>query len=67
MDRHATDSEFHSYGKFFMYASREIRKLDAMNKSPLFGLYSETISGLDVIRAYKRTSPVRPTSLDSNR
>ena len=53
-----SDMPTDSFGRFFLAASSELRKLDALHKSPLFGLYSETSSGLDVVRAYKRTPQV---------
>jgi len=34
--------------------SRELKRLDSISKSPIFAHFSETLSGLSIIRAYKR-------------
>jgi ABC-type multidrug transport system fused ATPase/permease subunit len=37
---------------FYRNASREIKRLDAISRSPLFAHFSETLTGLSTIRAY---------------
>lgn len=39
--------------KYYRHASREIKRLDAIARSPLFAHFSETLSGLSSIRAYR--------------
>lgn len=33
--------------------SRELKRLESVNKSPVFVLFSETMAGLSVIRAFR--------------
>ncbi|XP_037284166.2 ATP-binding cassette sub-family C member 9-like isoform X2 [Rhipicephalus microplus] len=38
---------------FFRHSSRELQRLDSITKSPVFSHFSETLSGLSTIRAYR--------------
>jgi ABC-type multidrug transport system fused ATPase/permease subunit len=40
--------------KYFRKSSREVKRLDAISRSPLLSLFSETINGLSTIRAFKQ-------------
>mmetsp|Transcript_15128 Transcript_15128/g.22753 ORF Transcript_15128/g.22753 Transcript_15128/m.22753 type:complete len:715 (+) Transcript_15128:462-2606(+) len=40
--------------KTFLKTSREVKRLDALSRSPVFSLISETLDGLTTIRAYDR-------------
>jgi len=37
---------------FYISSSRQIRRLDSINKSPLFSHFAETIVGAQTIRAF---------------
>ncbi|XP_070560016.1 ATP-binding cassette sub-family C member 9-like [Ptychodera flava] len=39
--------------RFFITTSRELQRLDNINKSPVFAHFSETLGGLSTIRAYR--------------
>ncbi|KAI1323641.1 hypothetical protein F5Y16DRAFT_332446 [Xylariaceae sp. FL0255] len=39
-------------GRFYLRASRELKRLDSVNRSPLFQQLGETLSGVTTIRAY---------------
>ncbi|KAH6934049.1 hypothetical protein HPB50_019791 [Hyalomma asiaticum] len=41
---------------FFRHSSRELQRLDSITKSPVFSHFSETLSGLSTIRAYREES-----------
>ncbi|GAB9477499.1 Abc transporter c family member 2, partial [Globisporangium polare] len=40
-------------GIYFKKTSREIKRLEGITRSPIFSLFSETLSGLHTIRAFK--------------
>lgn len=40
--------------KYYLATSRELKRLDATTKSPVFASFSETLSGLSTIRAYRQ-------------
>lgn len=37
----------------YRFASREVKRLDSITRSPLFQQFSETLNGLETIRAYQ--------------
>ncbi|KAF8436032.1 hypothetical protein L210DRAFT_3632182 [Boletus edulis BED1] len=39
---------------YYLATSRELKRLDAVSKSPIFAWFSETLSGLSTIRAYNQ-------------
>ena len=39
---------------YFIASGREVKRLEAQNRSPLYSCFSETISGVSTIRAYGR-------------
>ena len=42
--------------KYFRCSFRELKRIDAINKSPVFSLISESLNGLTTIRAFKEQS-----------
>lgn len=38
--------------QYYRRTSRELQRLDSISRSPIFNLFSETLSGVEVIRAY---------------
>ncbi|XP_036121361.1 canalicular multispecific organic anion transporter 1 [Molossus molossus] len=38
---------------FYVASSRQLRRLDSVTRSPLYSFFSETVSGLSVIRAFQ--------------
>lgn len=38
--------------RYFLATSRELKRLDALSKSPLYAHFSESLSGLSTVRAY---------------
>ncbi|ORZ37968.1 hypothetical protein BCR44DRAFT_1497559 [Catenaria anguillulae PL171] len=41
-----------SIGQYFLRCSRELKRLDSLTRSPIYSLFTETLSGVSVIRAY---------------
>jgi ATP-binding cassette subfamily C (CFTR/MRP) protein 1 len=41
--------------KYYLATSRELKRLDAITKSPIFASFSETLNGLSTIRAFKQS------------
>lgn len=46
---------FYFCQKYFQTTSRELKRLDAITRSPVYAHFSECLAGLSTIRAYKRT------------
>lgn len=40
------------YIKFYLHAGRDLNRLEGNSRSPMIGVFSETISGVPIIRAY---------------
>ena len=40
--------------KYYLSTSRELKRLDATTKSPIFAAFQETLGGLSTIRAYQQ-------------
>lgn len=43
---------YYFIGSFYLSASREIKRLDSISKSPIYQHFGETLSGVSTIRAY---------------
>ncbi|XP_032238396.2 ATP-binding cassette sub-family C member 4 isoform X2 [Nematostella vectensis] len=43
---------FFYFRNYFMKSSREMKRIEGINRSPLFGHFSTTLLGIDTIRAY---------------
>ncbi|WRT65913.1 uncharacterized protein IL334_002864 [Kwoniella shivajii] len=41
--------------RYYLATSRELKRLDAVSRSPIFSFFGETLSGLPVIRGYGQT------------
>lgn len=41
--------------KYFISSSRELKRLDALSRSPIYGHFSETLNGLTIIRSFQAT------------
>ncbi|KAH8929537.1 hypothetical protein BT69DRAFT_1292537 [Atractiella rhizophila] len=39
---------------YYLATSRELRRIDSTTKSPIFGMFQETLAGLPTIRAYRQ-------------
>lgn len=53
---------FYSYYRIqtlFRPSSREAQRLESISRSPVFGLLSESLAGVDTIRASSLTTPIR--------
>lgn len=54
---------------YYLATSRELKRLDATTKSPIFAAFQETLGGVSTIRAYaqqKRFIAHNETQLDRN-
>ena len=40
--------------KYFMTTSREVKKILSLKRSPFYALFSEVLSGIGVIRAFRQ-------------
>ncbi|EMD35635.1 hypothetical protein CERSUDRAFT_85574 [Gelatoporia subvermispora B] len=47
---------YYQGGKLCRQASRDMRRLDSVSRSPLYSIYGETIAGVTVIRAFGASS-----------
>ena len=41
-------------GKYYLSTARELKRLEALNRSPVFSHFADTVEGLVTIRSYKR-------------
>jgi len=44
---------FYRFRQYFSCTSRELKRLESVSRSPMFSLFSETVSGLPHLRAFK--------------
>ncbi|PVD32870.1 hypothetical protein C0Q70_08317 [Pomacea canaliculata] len=51
--------------RFFRHTSRELQRLDSVTKSPIFAHFSETLSGLQTIRAYRAEGEFRRRAMQA--
>lgn len=42
------------YQQFYLFTSRELRRLDSVSRSPIFAHFQETLTGVSTIRAYNQ-------------
>ncbi|GFR66669.1 canalicular multispecific organic anion transporter 1 [Elysia marginata] len=54
---------FALYQRFFVPCSRQLKRLEAVTRSPIFSHFSETISGCHVIRAFNAVGRFEQASL----
>lgn len=40
------------YQKYYLYTSRELKRLESVSKSPIYAHFQETLTGVSVIKAY---------------
>ena len=45
--------KFNAHRSFYMDTAREVKRIEALSRSPIFGQLSETLSGLVTIRAFR--------------
>jgi len=41
--------------QYYRYTSRELQRLDSISRSPIYTHFSETLNGIDSVRAYGAT------------
>lgn len=46
----------HQSCRYYLSTSRELKRLDAVSRSPIFAWFSESLSGLSTIRAFSHQS-----------
>ena len=46
---------FYRFRAFFSASSRELKRMQAVSRSPMYSMFSETIEGLDHVRAFDKT------------
>ena len=49
---------FWMFAKYYVKTSRELRRLEALNRSPVFSHFSDTLEGLVTIRTYNKEQVV---------
>ncbi|KAK9461507.1 P-loop containing nucleoside triphosphate hydrolase protein [Lipomyces oligophaga] len=57
------------YQRFYLYTSRELKRLDSVSRSPIYAHFQESLSGLSTIRAFRqigRFTNVNETHCDYN-
>lgn len=42
------------FQKYYLYTSRELKRLESVSRSPIFAHFQETLSGVSVIKAYNQ-------------
>lgn len=42
--------------RYYLATSRELKRLDATTKSPIFASFQETLGGVSTIRAYRQNA-----------
>lgn len=42
------------FQKYYLYTSRELKRLESVSKSPIFAHFQETLTGVSVIKAYNQ-------------
>jgi hypothetical protein len=42
--------------KYYLATSRELKRLDAVSKSPIFAWFSESLAGVSTIRSFNQQS-----------
>ncbi|KAJ7110239.1 multidrug resistance-associated ABC transporter [Mycena crocata] len=47
---------YYQIAKLYGQASRDMRRLDSVTRSPLYSMYSETIAGVSILRAFGASS-----------
>ncbi|XP_047332548.1 ABC transporter C family member 12-like [Impatiens glandulifera] len=60
---------FHSAYLYYQTTSREVKRLDAITRSPVYAQFGEALNGLSTIRAYKaydRMTRINRISMDNN-
>jgi ABC-type multidrug transport system fused ATPase/permease subunit len=46
---------FYRFRVFFSSSSRELKRMQAVSRSPMYSMFSETLEGLSHVRAFKKT------------
>ncbi|AWU74051.1 uncharacterized protein C5L36_0A06450 [Pichia kudriavzevii] len=57
------------YQKYYLYTSRELKRLESVSRSPIFAHFQETLTGVSIIKAYdqvKRFTFLNQHKMDVN-